>query len=311
MKKKALFSVMSCLLAVALLGGCFNVHFDLPERPTSGGVDYSYQTQPPQTEQPATLPPETLPPQTVPDQTQPQQTLPPVTQTVPQTNPAPQTTAPAAKTPDVMSSAELLQFFNASLNRVKSENVGFTKFKKTSILDLQLSNSLANTLVGLVKNALLTENGETDTVAKGQSGVNVFSPTGKNYVSTLTMNDITSIACTREGNNYVIRLGVKGETNPGEGSAMSRGFDYITVDDVVNIYAPKVGATVAREDISVVFSDCTAALTVSADGAISAYTTYVKGVMNMKNASVKKGITINTDLAITLASTTEYSNFGY
>ena len=40
-----------------------------------------------------------------------------------------------------------------------------TKNKVTSILDLQLSNSLANTLVGFVKNSLLSENGETNSVA--------------------------------------------------------------------------------------------------------------------------------------------------
>ena len=40
-------------------------------------------------------------------------------------------------------------------------------------------------------------------------------------------------------------------------------------------------------------------------------TTYVKGVMNMYNASIKKGVTINTDLAVTLASTTDYTGFAY
>ena len=311
MKKR--FCVVCCLAcALLMLGGCFNVHIDLPQRPTTTTDPYSYQTQPSTTAPAYSQPATTAPPYSQ-TSTEPSGTQPATTAQAPATTqqPATEATTAAPKTPDQMNTAELLNFFNASLNRVKTDNVGFTKHKVTAVLDLQLSNSLANTLVGLVKNSLLSENGETETVAKGQSGVNVFSPVGKPYVSNLTLNDLTSITCTREGSGYVIRLGVKGETNPAEGSIMSRGFDYMTVDDVVNIYAPKVGATVAREDISVVFSDCTAELHVNADGVISAYTTYVKGVMNMYNASVKKGVTINTDLAVTLASTTDYTGFTY
>ena len=221
-------------------------------------------------------------------------------------------TAAVAKTPDQMTSSELLAYFNETLNKVKTDKVGFKKSKLTSILDLQLSNSAANTLVGFVKGALLSDTADETTVSKGEDSTNVFSPSGKPYVSTLTDADITSITCAKSANNYVITVAVKGETNPAAtGSIMSRGFDFMTVDDVVNIYAPKVGATVAEKDIEVVFSDCTATLTVTPDGKIDNYKTYVKGVMNMNNATIKKVVTINTDLAITLASTTDYTDFVY
>ena len=223
------------------------------------------------------------------------------------------TAAPAAgtKTPDGMTSTELLAYFNDTLNKIKTQNVGFTKTKKTDVLDLQLSNSAANTVVGMVKNALLSSNSDVQTVPKGNPGVNVFSPTGKNYISTLTDADVTSVSCTKNGADYVIKVAVKGETNPGEGSAMSRAFDYITVDDVMSTYAPKVNATVERSNVQVVFSDCTAELTVDAAGHVRSYTTYVKGVMNLLNASVQAVLTINTDVAVTLASTTDYTNFVY
>ena len=223
------------------------------------------------------------------------------------------TTAPAAgtKTPDSMTSSELLTYFNDTLNKVKTQNVGFTKTKKTDVLDLQLSNSAANTVVGMVKSALLSSNSDVQTVPKGNPGTNVFSPTGKNYISTLTDADVTSVTCTKNGADYVIKVAVKGETNPGEGSAMSRAFDYITVDDVMTTYAPKVNATVDRSNVQVVFSDCTAELTVDAAGHVRSYTTYVKGVMNLLDASVQAVLTINTDVAVTLASTTDYTNFIY
>lgn len=311
MKKRLIGGLCLTACAALALTGCFNVKIRLPQRP-AGTVEtqsYAYQTQPYLPVQEST----TGMPVPVATTAEPPTQQTPV-QPVPTQPAAPAPTQPAteaAKTPDQMNQQELLNFFNASLNRVKSQNVGFTKSKLTSILDLQLSNSAANALVGLVKGALLSETADVQTVARGQSGRDVFSPTGKDYVSNLTMADLTSISCTKNGNAYVIAVAVKNETNPAEGSAMSRGFDYITVDDVVNIYAPKVGATVARENIRVEFSDCTATLTVTADGTIASYTTYVKGVMNMLNASVKKVITINTDLAVTLASTTEYTGFTY
>lgn len=304
--------LLSLVLAVALMlsfTACFNVRIVFPQAPES--------TQPTE----AVIPADTTLPQpadtTVPvtDATLPTETAPEsTTAAAPEgtTAAVPESTTEAKKTPDQMNNDELLQFFNTSLNRIKTDKIGFKKSKLTSILDLQLSNSVANTLVGFVKSSLLSETADETTVAKGQGGNDVFSPSGKDYVSKLTMNDLSSIKCEKSGDLYIISLGVKGETNPTwDGSIMSRGFDFMTVDDVVNIYAPKVGATVAREDIEVVFSDCTAKLTVTADGQVQSYTTYVKGVMNMYNASIKKGVTIKTDMAITLASTTDYTDFVY
>ena len=312
--------VLSLLLAAAMLfalTACFNVKIVFPET-----ASVTQPTQPTNAYVPADAS------QTAPSEptTGEQLTDAPLPTSEPTQPSAPDTTAPqppaseaptepateAKKTPDQMSNEELLQFFNTSLNRIKSEKIGFKKSKLTSILDLQLSNSLANTLVGFVKGALLSDTADETTVAKGQDSVSVFSPPGKSYVSTLQPGDLTSISCAKNGDVYVISVAVKSETNPTwEGSAMSRGFDFMTVDDVVNIYAPKVGATVAEKDIEVVFSDCTAKLTVTAEGQVQAFTTYVKGVMNMYNASIKKGVTINTDLAITLASTTDYTDFVY
>lgn len=328
MKSVKILSLVLAIMLTVSFTACFNVKIVFPDAPNA--------TEPTQAVQPAdtTLPADTTVPEPATEESLTDATLPSAEQTEPSaqdtTVPQPSTEAPtesptdavteaptesttqAPKTPDQMSNEELLQFFNSSLNRIKSDNIGFKKSKLTSILDLQLSNSVANTLVGFVKGALLSDTADETTVAKGQSGVDVFSPPGKPYVSVLEPGDLTSISCTKNGDLYVIDVAVKSETNPTwEGSAMSRGFDFMTVDDVVNIYAPKVGATVAREDIEVVFSDCTSKLTVTADGQVQAFTTYVKGVMNMYNASIKKGVTINTDLAITLASTTDYTDFVY
>ena len=313
MKFKHILALVLIAALVFSLCACFKVRVELPVA-TTGAYVYSntasdsYATQ----STAAPLTDATLPTAGTDATSSTSATVPSVTVTQPSSSSVTASTAAAAKTPDQMTSSELLAYFNETLNKVKTDKVGFKKSKLTSILDLQLSNSAANTLVGFVKGALLSDTADETTVNKGEDGTNVFSPSGKPYVSTLTDADITSITCTKSANNYVITVAVKSETNPAaNGSAMSRGFDFMTVDDVVNIYAPKVGATVAEKDIEVVFSDCTATLTVSPDGKIDNYKTYVKGVMNMYNATVKKVVTINTDLAITLASTTDYTNFVY
>lgn len=310
MKKSRLAAITALFLILTLLAGCYTIKIDIPVPAGAGG-----QTTPNSVTPTAPSSSYAAPETTIPTVTVPTAPLP----TDASTLPTPSATAPDAQTPETpkdpaaMQGAELLQFFNNALNRIKTEKVGFKKNKLTSILDLELSNSAANTLVGLVKSSLLSETGDETVVPKGGDSINVMGPSGKPYVSTLTMDDLTSIRCEKTGDNvYVISLAVKGETNPTmNGSIMSRGFDFITVDDVVTTYAPKVGATVARDDIEVVFSDCTATLTVTGDGTVLSYSTYVKGVMNMNNASIKKVITIATDLAVTLASTTDYTAFQY
>ncbi|MBR5410348.1 MAG: hypothetical protein IK104_06850 [Clostridia bacterium] len=311
--KKRLIPVV-CLLAALMLTftACFTVHIDIPV-PVAGTPAGNTPAVTSGTQANTDTPAFTLPSET--QAAEPASTSPsvPASETPATTPSTPAVTepAPAAKNPAEMTGEELLQFFNSSLNRIKTDKVGFKKHKLTSVLDLELSNSAANAVVGLVKSSLLSETGDETVVPKGGDAVGVFSPSGKPYISQLRSDDLTSIRCDKNGDVYVITLTVKGETNPGEGSIMSRGFDYMTVDDVVNIYAPKVGATVDRNDVEVVFSDCKATLTVTADGVVTAYQTYVKGVMKMNNAQIKKVITISTDLNVTLASTTDYSAFQY
>lgn len=215
----------------------------------------------------------------------------------------------AAQTPDTLSGQALLTYFNDTVNTVKTQKAGFKKSKLTTIKDLQLSNSLANTLVGFVKGALLSETEDITEVKKGQSSDSVLSPSGKSYASALTMNDIKNISAQKSGSGYVVTVNLKDETNPSSSGQFSRCMDYMTVDDVEKVYAPKVGATVARDDISVKLTNSYAKLTVDANGRVTAYETLVNGVLVMKNASIKKGVTIKTDLDITLSSTTKYSNF--
>lgn len=250
------------------------------------------------------------------------ETLPPVVTTLPaeattsaaeQTTSAEvQTTAPAAATPLEMSDAELLEWFNTAVNNVKESMPAFERAKLTTVSDIVLSNQIANSLVSFVKGALLSEETEIKTATKGSSCVEVMSPDGERYVSQLTAADIKDITVTAKGTSYEVTVTLPDKVNPTrDEGAYAKIFNFITVDDVIEVYAPKVGATVAKNNIKVSYSGCYARALISPDGRVEAYDTYVTCVMSLIDASVKKGVTINTDVDITLVSETNYSKFVY
>lgn len=272
-------SVLLGLLPL-LFGGCFTIDVRIPTENGATAAVQETQAVPVQETQPAA--------------------------------PDAQATAAAPQTGSdltALSKAEQLACFNDAVNRIKANNVGFRKSKLTATEDITLSNSLANSLVGIVKGALLSETAAETTVNKGENSNAVMSPYNVPYVSQLTTDDITGIEVVPDNGGYVITVRVKGETNPElTGSICSRIFEFMTVDDVVTTYAPKVGAEVAREDIEVVFDGCYAKATIDAGGNVTGYETFVKGVMNLRNAKIK---VITTDVSVVLASTTTYTDFNY
>lgn len=222
------------------------------------------------------------------------------------------TTQSVKKQPLDMSDDELLQYFNDNMNAVKENLAGFKRAKLTTVSDIKLSNQAANTLVGFVKGALLSEEVEEKTATKGQSNGELMSPDGERYVSHLQPTDIESIDVKVEGTNYVVTVKLPPATNPTKDQgAYGRIFNFITVDDVVSTYAPKVGATVERNNIQVKYSGCYAKAVFDTEGKVVSYSTYVTCVMSLLDATVKKVVTINTDVDITLVSTTDYTGFVY
>ncbi len=295
--KKAVSLFLSLVLMLSL-ASCMKVHITLPDSNINVNATQQSTTSAPE---PVVTLPEITTSAPVPEQTT--------------SAPAPEqtTSAPvASKTPLNMSKSELLDWFNLNLNNVKEGMPAFDRAKQTTVADIVLSNQLANTLVGFVKGMLLSEEVETSSAAKGQSCIEIMSPTGERYVSQLNMADIKDISVMSQGTSYVVTVTMPDAVNPTKDeSAYAKIFNFITVDDVVNTYAPKVGATVARNDIKVTYTGCTAKATIAPDGRIEAYSTYVTCVVSLKNATIKKGVTISTDVEFTLVSTTDYSNFSY
>ena len=284
-KTRLIAAALVLALLPAALGGCFTV--DIKVAPGEGRTAQTAAV--PATDVPATVLPA------------------PVTQT-PEPETEPQREAPKGD-PTAMSPSDRLLYFNAAVNRIKSGKIGFKKSKLTATQDITLSNSLANSVVSLVKGALLSENAAETDVAKGDNSDAVMSPYNVPYVSRLTDADVDSIEAETKNGGYVITVRVKGETNPeSAGSVCSRIFEFLTVDDVVNTYAPRVSAEVARENVEVVYDGCYAKATVDPSGALLEYETYVKATMILKNAKIR---IITTDVTAVLASTTKYTDFRY
>ena len=238
---------------------------------------------------------------------------------VPAASAAPSASVPAATQPGAQAAAnplsyskeELVNYFNTSANKIKTGKPSFTKEEQSGVNDIVLSNSLANSLVGVVKGALLDEDLITTPVAKGQDCNAIVSPEGQSYVSTVSAAEIADITIQPAGSGYTMTVTMPEATNPEDSGAYGKIFQFVSVDDVVNDYAPEVGATVARENISIRYSGCTATLTVDANGNPTEYATHVSCVITLKDASIKKGITINTDVDLTLATDTRLSGFGW
>lgn len=297
--KRSLLSLFSALLAVSVLclSSCMKVNITFPQNNNGTGNTAPETTQ-------AVV-------ETLPEVSTEPQTLPPVENT---TSPAAEATtaARATKVPTEMSKAELLGYFNENMNLVKESMPAFERAKLTTVSDIKLSNQAANTLVGFVKGALLSEETETASASKGQSCVEIMTPAGERYVSQLTMNDIKDITLKTEGTNYAVTVTLPDAKNPTKDEgAYAKIFNFITVDDVVKTYAPKVGATVEKKNIEVNYSGCYAKAVFSPDGKVVSYDTYVTCVISLKDASIKKVVTINTDVDITLVSETNFTKFSY
>ena len=308
---KKITSIILVLVLVVSFASCMKVNITLPEVNVGGAqnVNGTVAENTTRAPEPVVTLPEITTVAVVPEAT----TAAPV---VEQTTAAPvieQTTAaPAVKTPLEMTDDELLEWFNLSVNNVKEGMPGFQRAKQTTVADIVLSNKMANTLVGFVKGMLLSEEVETASSQKGESCVEMISPTGERYVSQLNTVDIKDISVISQGTSYVVTVTMPDEVNPTKDtSAYAKIFNFVTVDDVMNVYAPKVGATVERSNVKVTYKDCTAKATISPDGRVEEYNTYVTCVVELKGASIEKGVTISTDVEFTLVSTADYTNFVY
>ncbi len=223
----------------------------------------------------------------------------------------PDNNSTSSNTSAPQSDAEWLEFFNTALNKLKTDGPALTKEKQVVTTDIQLSNPLGQTVVSVAKDKLLSEELVTTPIAKGDKAAAIanISPDGKPFVSTLTMSDIKSITHKTDSNgNYVITINAPEMTNPDVSGPYGKVFIFLTLDEVMNSYAPDIGATVERENVTLLFSNCSATATISPDGKVIAYETTLNINMILKDAKIA---VITTDVDAKLLSKTHYKDIAW
>lgn len=227
------------------------------------------------------------------------------------------TTVPQEQTPDTpvnnapQTDEQWLTFFNDAVNKLKTEAPAMTKSKQTKTADIKLSNPLGDAYISAAKDKYLSDEVVETPIAKGDktSAQANVSPDGASYVSMLTLADIKSISGTTDANgNYLIKIEMNDVSNPDKQSSYGKIFQFMLVDDVMNTYAPDMGATVDRSNVELKYSKCSATATITPDGKVVAYETMVNANMILREAKVK---IINTDLDATLYSLTKYYNIAW
>ena len=207
--------------------------------------------------------------------------------------------------------AEWLDFFNTSVNKLKTEVPEMIKTKQTRTVDISLSNPLGAAYVSIVKDQYLSDDIVERHIAKGDkdSAQANISPDGAEFVSALTMEDVLSISHTTDiSGNYVIKIAMNDAVNPELDGPYGKVFEFMTIDDVMNKYVPDMGATVDRSNVELQFKNCSASATITPDGKVVCYETTVNANMILKEAKIK---VITTDVNATLCSVTKYFNINW
>lgn len=209
------------------------------------------------------------------------------------------------------SDAEWLTFFNTAVNKLKTDGLSFSKAKRTQTADIQLSNPLAQAYVSIAKDKYLSDETAVTDVKKGDkaNAVAVVSPDGEKYVSSLTMGDIKSITHTVNADgNYEITINMPDAENPDLSSSYGKIFEFMLVDDVMETYAPNMGATVDKANVTLKYNGCYAKAVVTPDGKLVSYETKVNANMILKSAKIS---VVTTDLDVVLFSDTSYTKIVY
>lgn len=174
-----------------------------------------------------------------------------------------ETTEAPAEEKAPQTKAEIISYFNESMNRVKPNA---KSIKTNYVLNTQTSDAtLSNKMLQNIANKLISANMGYD---KKQEGLTFntlnernagFPVRGQTWSSKLTESDVSSATCTEKDGKYIIELKLIPDTTPnikaGEGHA-GKAFSIVTKDQIVE-GAGSLGMSVIEEDsIKLTFKDC-------------------------------------------------------
>ena len=211
-----------------------------------------------------------------------------------------------------LSQAEQLEYFNLVVNRVRTEQPGFTQKSLLAIDSIRLSGAaaVANSIIDAVKNKLMPGEWATQEIDAGISNEDCFFSENAN-ASDLRPEDITGIGCTKNGDYWVIELDIVKETNPAPGLASANGriAPVITREQMLEEVAGISDAISADpKDASLRYYDGFACVIVNGEGKITAGTNGHRVQAQANNVKIS---TIRTNISTEQRSEWQYVDFSW
>lgn len=188
-----------------------------------------------------------------------------------------------------LSQAEQLAYFNLVVNRVREEKPGFRQREREQIEDMQFSGvaSAVSGLINSIMRTLMPSEWHERSVAAGESNEGLFMSENEN-ASDLRLEDITSISCEKAGDNWVIDLRIREETNPAKGtsSAHSRIMPIATREEVVAEIVSVGSITADPADATLRYYNGFVRVTVNSQGQVIVAANGCQVLAQMNNVSV-------------------------
>lgn len=241
-KKKIGIIIAACVLAVIIIVVCIVIavqHKSDDNEPavSVGSHEASFADI---TEQSATLPAET-----VPETQNAQQTTAAAatTKSGAQTTAAPTTKAPT-QTVLSMSTGEIVNLYNGSVNRVKSEAKSITRnYKKLESLDEYLELPSLIQSLGSAAIKQFVKGSDTPESWSTKDEINQVFPVGNtDYSSKMTADMVETASCTDTGSAYKIEIKLYNDkiTSPAKGQGYAGVFNTVTASTFEDINIPTV-----------------------------------------------------------------------
>ena len=134
----------------------------------------------------------------------------------------PTTAKPKDEGPSSWSTAEILDYSNKALDKVKSAKAGYTKHAVMNI------NGDVSGVPDVLKKVFQKD--ETTSMAKGSDNTNDFPAAGYSWSTKLRPEDVASAKIKVTGTTYDILIELGTEKNPGKGTASSYGRAVSVID---------------------------------------------------------------------------------
>ncbi len=204
------------------------------------------------------------------------------------------TTKPAEKE---WTTAEIVDYFNKSANKVKTDATKVVKnYEDRTVGEVEVPKILQSTAEDLIATAMKDDTDPITYGTKEEIQENYQVPK-QNYVSRLTVDSVESAQIKDKGNEYVIRIELYNENNPTAGSGVGSVFDVIEAEEVAE--------SGMVEDFSTEYYDCVVIATIDKETGHMTHANYTTPLIlnvtvNMFGTQKGKlGLTFEKDYTIT------------